>query len=475
MANVSKKMKKIKANGNDFKRISPHTAGIDIGAHSIFVCAGFEEGKQEIREFLTFTSDIRKSAAWLKECGIKSVAMESTGSYWIPVYEILEEEGFEVYLVNAQHIKAIPGKKTDVKDCQWIQQLHSYGLLKGSFRPDNHGVTFRVYVRQRNRLIELSSMQIQLMNKAMVQMNIRLDQVFSDISGTSSMTIIRAIVSGERSPAILARHRHDQCKCTEKDVVKALEGNFRPEYVFALEHALCIYDCIHSLILECDLKIEEMLSNWYDSQNQLVQFVISENHTPICGEEKNKTICKKKKLGKNAYSFDVSTALKNVLKVDLTAINGINASTAITIMSEIGTDMSRWPTVKHFASWLGLCPGNKISGGKVLSSHTIRTSNRAKQAFRMAANSLHHSKSVLGAYYRRMRARLGAPGAIIATAHKIAKIVYLMLRDQKSFHDIGQDAYEQQFETRRIANLKRMAREMGFDLQPREKQSPVNA
>jgi transposase len=466
MTKVSKKVKKMEAMANDFKRINPHAAGIDIGAHSIFVCAGFANGRQEVREFLTFTADIKAASDWLKECNTDSIAMESTGSYWIPVYEILEEQGFEVYLVNAHHIKAIPGKKTDVKDCQWIQQLHSYGLLRKSFRPDNHGVEFRSYVRQRSRLIELSSVQIQLMNKAMIQMNIRLDQVFSDITGASSIAIIRDIVSGEQRPAVLAKHRNDQCKKTEQDVIKALEGNFRPEHMLALEHGLYLYDCIHSLILECDSKIEEMLNNWYDLQYQTSQAIASENCPDTCKTKKNETTCKKKKVGKNAYSFDASTRLKNFLKIDLTEVNGINVSTAIKIISEIGTDMTCWPTVKHFVSWLGLCPGNNISGGKILSSRTIRTSNRAKQAFRMAANSLHNSKSALGAFYRRMRARLGAPGAIIATAHKLAKIVYLMLRDKKSFHDIGQDAYEQQFEKRKIANLKRVAREMGFVLQP---------
>jgi transposase len=468
MANDNKKTKTIKAKANDFQRINPHAAGIDIGAHSIFVCVGLEGGRQEICEFLTFTADLKASAAWLKKCNITSIAMESTGSYWIPVYEILEDEGFEVHLINAHHLKAIPGKKTDIKDCQWIQQLHSYGLLRGSFRPDNHGVTFRSYVRQRSRLIELSSVQIQLMNKAMIQMNIRLDQVFSEISGVSSMLIIRSIVSGERSSAILAKHRQAQCKKTEADIMKALEGNFRPEHVFSLEQSLRIYDCIQNLILECNAKIEEMLNNWYEPQNKTLQASDPSNCSDAIESEKNENVCnaKKKKPGKNAYNFDATTALKNVLKVDLTKINGIDSNTVIKIISEIGTDMSRWATVKHFVSWLGLCPGNKISGGKVLSSHTIPTSNRAKQAFRMAANALHHSKSALGAYFRHMRARLGAPGAIIATAHKLAKTVYVMLRDKKDFHDIGQNAYEQQFEKRKIANLKRMAKEMGFVLHP---------
>lgn len=458
--------KSVKFSG--LQRINSQTAGIDIGAYSIFVCAGVEDGRQEVREFLTFTADIRASAAWLKERNIKSVAMESTGSYWIPTYEILEEEGFEVHLINAHHLKAIPGKKTDVKDCQWIQTLHSYGLLRGSFRPDSYGVTFRAYVRHRSRLIELASVQIQLMNKAMIQMNIRLDQVFSAITGASSIAIIRAIVAGEKNPAILAKHREAQCKKTEQDVEKALEGNFRPEYVFALEHALSIYDYIQSLILQCDTKIQEILEAWQPAQQDASQSILSEQVSDVCKIKTNGIIRKpKKKISKkNAYSFNAIDVLKNVLTVDLTDIPGIGENTAITIISEIGTDMSHWPTVKHFISWLSLCPGNKISGGKVLSSHTTPTSNRARQAFCMAANSLHNSKSALGAFFRRMRARLGSPSAIVAAAHKLAKIVYLMLKEQKDFQDVGQAAYEQQFIKRKIKNLKRMASEMGFSLQP---------
>jgi hypothetical protein len=234
MVNYSKKMRKIETKSSSLQRINPHAAGIDIGASSIFVCAELENSRQEVREFLTFTADIRKAAVWLKRCGTKTIAMESTGSYWIPVFDIFEEEGFDVCLVNAHHLKAIPGKKTDVRDCQWIQTLHSYGLLRGSFRPDGNGITFRAYVRHRSKLIELSSMQILLMNKAMIQMNIRLDQAFSEISCVSSMAIIRSIVDGERNPIILAKHRNVNCKKTEKEIIKALEGNFRPEHIFSL-------------------------------------------------------------------------------------------------------------------------------------------------------------------------------------------------------------------------------------------------
>jgi len=461
----------------ELQRINQYAAGVDIGASSIFVCANTKDDRHEVREFLTFTADIRAAAAWLKECGTKTVAMESTGSYWIPVYDIFEEEGLEVILVNAHHLKAIPGKKTDVLDCQWIQTLHSYGLLRGSFRPDGNGVTFRAYVRHRSKLIELASMQIQLMNKAMIQMNIRLDQVFSDISGTSSMTIIRSIVRGERNSAILAKHRNVNCKKTEQDVRKALEGNYRPEHIFSLEHALRAYDFIHSLISECDTRIQEILENEKPLEQKNFQPMSSgqiSGSDKITNNEKERKP-KKKRSGKNAYKFDAATALKNFLKVDLTNIPGVDANTAIKIISEIGTDMSCWSTEKQFISWLSLCPGNKISGGKVLSSHTSPTSNKARQAFKMAASTLYRSKTAIGAFFRRKRAQLGAPAAIVAAAHKLAKIVYQMLKVQKEFHDIGQDVYEQQFEKRKLANIKRMAREMGFDLCPREERAHINA
>jgi hypothetical protein len=476
--NDNKKTKKLKTKSVKFgglQPINPHAVGIDIGAKSIFVCISTEDGRHVVREFLTFTADLRVAAEWLKECGAKTIAMESTGSYWIPVYDIFEEEGFEVNLINAHHLKAIPGKKTDVLDCQWIQTLHSYGLLRGSFRPDSDGVTFRAYVRHRSKLIELSSMQIQLMNKALIQMNIRLDQVFSGIAGASSIAIIRSIVAGERNSVILAEYRNANCKSTKQEVLKALEGNYRPEHIFALEQALCIYDCIQDLILTCDEKIKVILENWDTSQKEASQPMPL--NSPIGEIKKNEKICKSKKkcTSKNSYKFDASEALKNVLKIDLTEIPGIEASTAIKIISEIGTDMSCWPTIKHFISWLSLCPGNKISGGKVLSSHTTPTSNKARQAFKLAANALHHSKSALGAFFRRMRSRLGAPGAIVAAAHKLAKIVYQMIKEEKEFHDIGQDAYEQQFKKRQLTNLKRMAADMGFDLHPRDKEVTVIA
>jgi hypothetical protein len=458
-------MKKHTLKTNSMERINPKTAGIDIGARSIFVCAGFADGRQVVREFLTFTADLRAAASWLKECGIKSVAMESTGSYWISTYELMEDVGLEVLLVNAHHLKAVPGKKTDVKDCQWIQQLHSYGLLRGSFRPDSNGVTFRAYVRQRGKLIDLASTQVQLMNKALVQMNIRLDQVFSQIAGASSQAIMRSIVAGERDPKALAMHRDVRCKRTTEDVIKALEGNFRPEHIFSLKQALNSYDFIHAQISECDTEIKQILDNWHVEQEKTFSSILD-------NESKNRPLKPKKKKSykKNSYSFDPAPYLEAITKTDLTEIPGIDTNIAMKIIAEIGTDMRHWNTPKQFVAWLALCPGNKISGGRVLSSRTIPIINRARQAFLLAANTLHKSQTALGAYFRRMRARLGAPMAITATAHKLAKIVFHMLKIGKSYKEIGQEAYELRFKQRKLANLKRMAAEMGFGLQILEAQ-----
>jgi transposase len=431
------------AKTNHLRQINVNVAGIDIGANSIFVCAGLPDGSQQVREFSTFTSDLKAMARWLKEYKIKSVAMESTGVYWIAPYDILAEMRFEVILVNPHSIKSINRNKSDVMDCEWIQELHSYGLLKGSFRPDDHGVTFRGYVRQRDRLIKDSAIQIQLMHKALTQMNIQLRQVLSDIKGLTGLQIIRAIVAGERNPKILAKYRNYRCKRDEAAIVKALEGNFRPELIFALKQALEAYDFFQTQIIACEEKIKKMVEDWDQENNQ-----------PGAVEKLSEATDQK---------VDTSK-LEAILKVDLTAVPGISDDLAVKIISEIGTDISRWPSQKHFVSWLGLCPGNKISGGKILSSKTKPISNRAAQAFRLAAYALHQSKTALGAFYRRLRSRIGSPKAIIATAHKLAKIVYTMLREQIQFIESGQNAYEQKYQERVVAKIKRKASELGYDL-----------
>ena len=434
--------------------INQKVAGIDIGANSIFVCISLK-GKWEVREYLTFTVDLKAMAKWLRTHKITSVAMESTGVYWIPVFDILEKSGFEVLLVNAHHVKNVPGRKTDVKDCQWIQQLHSYGLLRASFRPTQEILPLRAFVRLRSRLFESASVQIQLMHKALTQMNIKLRPVLNDITGETGMKIIKSIVAGERDPKKLASYRNYRCKKSEDEIAKALEGNFLKEHLFALKQSLNAYEFFQAQILECEQNIKETLKSLHKkNESESIERV-----------KKNFSKSKKKTASnRSPYYFEAGISVEKAIGVNLLEIPGMDAPTIIKILSEIGTDMTRWPTVKHFTSWLALCPGNKISGGKVLSSRTKPTNNRAAQALRMAANSLYKSQSALGAFFRRMRARLGAPKAITAAAHKIAKILYIMLRDKKSFQEIGEHYYENRYRKRVLSSLIKKAEVFGYHL-----------
>lgn len=456
MVKNTKKTMNVNKNANKFSQVNPLAGGLDIGANSVYACVGLSDGSQKVREFSTFTSDLKKMAAWFKKHKNKTVAMESTGVYWIAPYDILAQSGIKPVLVNAHHLKSVPGRKTDVKDCQWIQQLHSYGLLRGSFRPDDDGVKFRTLVRQRSRLLESSSVQVQLMHKVLAQMNIQMRQVISSIIGVTGLNILRSIISGVTNPIELAKLRDARCKKSEGEIALALEGNFRPELIFSLKQAVDGYDFFQKQVCECEDKIKEILECWNNGQE-----ATSGNAENIDISSKPNT---KKMYNKSAYQFDAGDKLKKFSGVDLTEVPGIDDSTAIKLTSEIGFDMVHWPSAKHFASWLGLCPGNKISGGKVLCSKTKPTANKTAQALRMAANALYASKTALGAFFRRMRARLGAPKAITATAHKLAIIIYNMLAHKKPFHEVGQEEYERKYRARSIANLKRRAKNMGFEL-----------
>jgi transposase len=431
--------------------INPLVAGIDIGANSVFVCAPCN-GLLEVREYSTLTADLKTMVKWLKSCSVKSCAMESTGVYWIPVYDLIEENGIEAVLVNAYHIKNVPGRKTDVKDCQWIQQLHSYGLLRGSFRPSKDILPLRAYVRQRSRLFEKGAQEVLLMHKALTQMNIRLNMVISDLTGLTGMRIIKAIIDGERNSKVLASLRDRRCQKNEMEIAKGLEGNYQDEHIFALQQAYEAYQFFHQQILDCEKAIKKELEK---NQTELVE----DKQTGT--KSRSKTIA-----NQSAYHFDAPKLVLNCTQVNLLEIPGFEANTIVKILSEVGTDMSRWPTSGHFASWLGLCPGNKISGGKILSSKTRLTSNKAAQALRIAANALYRSKTALGAFFRRMRAKLGAPKAITAAAHKLAKVLYNMLKFKKSFRELGNDYYEAQYKKRLLASMKKRAKELGFCLVP---------
>ena len=382
---------------------------------------------ESVRTFPTFTADIQRLADWLVQCSVKTIAIESTGVYWIPLYEILEKRGFEVYLVNARHLKNVTGRKTDVLDCQWLQQLHTYGLLRASFRPSEQICAIRSLVRHREMLVSYRSAHIQHMQKALTLMNIRLTNVLSDITGVTGMKIIRAIINGERNRQTLASFRDAKCAKSEAEIEKSLEGYYKLEHLFVLKQALELFDFYDQQIRQCDHELDA-LYNQFEEPDQ--------PGTPA--PEK-----RKRKRRKNQPHFELSEALYRMTGgIDLTKIDGLESLTVQEILSETGTDMSKWRTVKHFCSWLCLAPNNKITGGKVKSSHTPRTKNRASNAFRIAAQSLMKSKSALGAYCRRMATLHDAPTAITATAHKLATIFYLMLKRRETYHALAVDYYQ---------------------------------
>ena len=389
-------------------------------------------------------------AKWLKSCGVKSVAAESTGVYWIPVLEVLEEYEIELYLVDARQARNVPGRKSDVSDCQWLRQLHSYGLLRKAFVPDRRMRTLRSYYRQRGGLVENCSRQINLMQKALEQMNIQLHKALSDISGVSGLRIIRAILKGERDAKRLADMRESGVKRSRGELEAALTGNYRAQHLFALKQAVEAYDFYQAQLAECDERIQNYMSQMEGKSAQ------------------TSPARPKKKQGrrKNQPYFDLRGELHRITGVDLTQIEGIDAMTAMTVVSEQGTDMSRFPSQKHFCSHLGLCPNNRITGGKVLKRRTRKVQSRAAKALRLAAQSLHSSKTALGAFYRRMRARMGPSKAITATAHKLARLIYWMLKHGQDYVEKGQNHYEEQYRQRAIKALKRRANDLGYVLSP---------
>ena len=449
MAKKTKKQKVV--NLEALKQINLNAAGLDIGAAEIYAAVPEDRGPESVRSFQTYTRSLHALADWLLACGVDTVAMESTGIYWIPIFEILDERGLEVILVNARHIKNVPGRKTDVLDCQWIQQLHTYGLLQGSFRPADNICALRALIRHRDMLIRYRSSHVQHMQKALHMMNVQLTNVLSDITGVTGLKIIRGIVSGDHDPQKLAEYRDYRCSKSKEEIALALEGNYRTEYLFALKQALELYDPYSQKIKDCDAEIETMYSA-FEPQ-------VDVNEKPLKNHKASKP-------RGNEPDFDLHLYLYQMTGVDLTQIDGINVLTVQTVLSEIGLDMSKWKTVKHFSSWLSVCPYNDITGGKVIKSGTKKSQNRAAKALRLAARSLSHSDSYLGAFFRRIKARSDAPTAITATAHKLARIIYAMLRDQSEYIDPGADFFEEQYRQRAIKNLQRKANKLGFTVVP---------
>ena len=432
--------------------LHPNAAGIDIGVDEMWVSVREDRDPEPVRRFGMNTPDLMAVADWLGACGVKTVALESTSVYWIPLYEVLEARGFQVYLVNARHAKHLPGRKKDETDCQWLRRLHAFGLLNNSFRPEAEMRAVRAYLRHRADLIQHRAAHIQHMQKALHQMNVRLSPTVKDITGVTGLAIIRAILAGERDPHQLARLRDPKCAQPEAEFIKALTGHYRDEHVFALKQAVALYDAYTQQILECDQELECKFS--------ALKPVHDEDLPPLDTTDKRNTH------SKNAPAYDARRLLYQLLGVDVVAVDGLNEATVQIIISEIGTDMSCWPDDKHFCSWLSLAPHTDISGGKVLRSRTLKTHNRAGQAFRLAAQAVSKTDTAYGAYFRRMRAKHGPKKAIVATAHKIARAVYFMLRDHKPFRDLTAEVYTQREREREIARLTKKATQLGFTLTP---------
>jgi transposase len=423
----------------------PNAAGIDIGSAAHFVAVPPDRDDEPVREFPSFTADLEAIAAWLAACGVDTVAMESTGVYWIPLYELLESRGFTVLLVNARHVKNVSGRKSDVLDCQWLQQLLTYGLLRGAFRPAEQVCVLRALWRQRGMLLRSQGRHVQHMHKALTQMNIQLANVIADVVGETGQRILRAIVAGERDARVLAKLKNVRIRASEDEIAKSLQGNWRTEHLFALKQALGAFDFVGTQLAEVDREIEAQL--------QVLQLHDGE---PAKGKKRGRA--------RNAPKFDLRTQLFRMCGVDLTRIDGIDVTTALAVISETGTDMSRFPSDKHFASWMGLCPGTKITGGKSISGRTRQCANRAAQALRLAASALRSSQSALGAYFRRLCARMDKPKAVTAAAHKLARLIYTMLTKGEEYTDQGQDYYEKQHRERVLRNLAQRAEKMGMRL-----------
>jgi transposase len=451
----------------DLRVTHRHAAGIDVHAAVHFVAASPEDVPsgfvnpdaklpQGVRKFGTNTGDLEALASWLKDCGVTTVAMESTGVYWIPLYDILASQGFEVLLVDPRQTKHAAGRpKSDVLDCQWIRRLHSYGLLTASFRPSDEIVRWRGFQRQREMLIRYAAQHVQHLQKVLEEMNVKLTEVVSDIVGQTGMKIIRSIVRGERDPLELAKHRHEACKATEAEIASALYGNWRMEHLFALKQALKLYDFYQKQLRECDEQIESCLRSMKDKSDG--------RPLPLS--------LRKRKPEKNEPQFGARALLFRMSGVDLTQIEGVSETTALVLLSEIGTDVSKFPHEKNFVSWLGLCPQHRGSAGKIFKRRIRRGANRAARALRMAAQGCHHAKNALGAFYRRIQARAGGPKALVATARKIAERVYRMLKYGQEYVRQSEQSYEDAYRLRQEKALAKKAAQLGYKLVP-ETMSP---
>ena len=432
-------MSKKKSTPVEMQIVNPHAAGIDIGSKEHYVAVAPYLCKEAVRSFGCFTEDLHAIAKWLKECKVTSVAMESTGVYWIPLFLLLEEHGFEVFLVNAQHVKNVSGRKTDESDCQWIQKLHSFGLLTASYQPDLHTRALRSYVRHRKNLIQSSQVHLLRMQKALEQMNIKVQHVIADITGKTGTAIIDAILAGERDATVLSNLIDVRIRATKEEVKKSLEANWQEVHLFELKQSRELWDFYRQKIADCTKEIETVISD-VKSQQPL------DGDKPPISQPKD--------------------YLNFIYGVDVTAIWGIKENTAIELLAEIGPDMSKWKTEKHFSSWLGISPNNKISGGKIISSKTQKKQNKAGQLFKMIAYAIQRSDHWLAVFYRRIRAKGGPKKAIVATAHKLAIIFYKMVKTKQAFNPIKKEDYENLFKQQKIKQLEKQAFKLGLVLAP---------
>jgi transposase len=433
----------------------PHSAGIDVGSEEHVVSVPPDRDSQPVRTFACTTPDLQEMALWLKGCGIEQVVMESTGVYWVPVYRVLESQGLKVFLVDAHHARGVPGRKTDVWDCRWLRKLHTFGMLNACFIPPKEIEEVRAYWRYRATLVENCAQEIQRMQKALEQMNIQLHKAVSDITGVTGMSITRAIVAGERDVQVLARMRQPGCKHSEEELVKALTGHWQPQHLFLLGQALKAYDFNQQRMRECDEKMQACMAAFSDGEP---------GHDADGSRGGRPSTPKPEKRRQNQPYFDLRSELARVLGVDLCLIEGIDASTAQTVYSETGGDVSAFPSAKHWSSWLGACPNHRITGGRIHSRRTRKVKNRIMTALRLAGQSLCKSNSWLGAFYRRIQARHGSPKAITATAHKLAILIYHMLRYGESYVTKAIDDYERSYQERAKRALMKRASTMGFTL-----------
>lgn len=433
-------------------RVNLNAAGIDIGSKQHWVAVPEERDAEPVQSFGTHTSDLYRLADWLTACGVDTVAMESTGVYWVPLYEILEERGIQVVLANAHHVKNVPGRKSDVLDCQWLQQLHTYGLLRGSFRPTAEIVALRLLVRHREKLVQECSTYTLRMQKALVLMNVQLPTVLSDITGKTGMAIIRDIVAGQTDPTALARHRDERCKATTQQLIAALTGHYRSEQVFVLRQNVDLFDYLVTKIAECDQEIQRGMAEIQAACDPPAQPPQARRQAPARRHEPH---------------FDIRSPLHQICGgVDLTEVPGFGPLTSLKLIAEIGTDMARWPTDKHFTAWLTLAPQNKISGGKRLSSKTQASANRAAQVLRLAAMANSRSDNALAAHYRRLAFRIGTPKALTAAARKLAVIIYNMLKHGTAYCEVGTESYNLKQAARHLRRLTKQAEDLGYQILP---------